>query len=300
MHEVLTIGDITIDLYFKGKSLAMEKDRFTLAIGGKYVAEQFHEGLGGGAANVAIGLSNLGFNCAVAATVGENVFKQIALQKLINKRISSEFIIFERGYINISTILLSPKGERSIIHYPTPKQSFGFSPLQEANMQKCSTIYMGHTPGIDPDEKIRFLKLFRDSGKFIILNLGVDDARGNRTKALQLAGLADCLIVNKHEFSELIGKKGTLNLKKDVSFEVKYQNKLLVITDGADGSYAYHEGRVYFDKAPAVQSIEDATGAGDGYTAGFLASYLRNKNIQVAMEAGTEYAGKILKKIGAN
>lgn len=301
MHDVLTVGDITIDLYFKGKSLTMNKDRFTLAVGGKYEAEHFYEGLGGGAANVAIGLSNLGFSCAVAGTIGENVFKQMVLQKLINKRISSEFLIFERGHINISTILLSPKGERSIVHYTTPKSLLGFSPLQEANMQKCTTLYLGHLPGIPLLEKLRFLSLFKKNGKMIIINLGADDAKAGKTQAARLTQMADILILNKYEFADLLGKKATsINFDKDQAEAVGYQDKLLVVTAGSDGSYAYSAGKVFYEPSPDLRVIEDSTGAGDAYTSGFLSAYLRSKDIEAAMKAGTDYAEKILRKIGAN
>lgn len=46
--------------------------------------------------------------------------------------------------------------------------------------------------------------------------------------------------------------------------------------------------------------VVDTTGVGDGYTAGFITSYLRYSDVERAMKAGTRYASKIVKKIGAN
>ncbi|MFN4213084.1 MAG: carbohydrate kinase family protein, partial [Microgenomates group bacterium] len=66
------------------------------------------------------------------------------------------------------------------------------------------------------------------------------------------------------------------------------------------GSYAYYQGKVYHQKAYPIKKIVDTTGAGDGYTAGFIAEYFRSKDIKKAMANGAKYAAKILGKIGAN
>ena len=57
MYQLVSVGDITMDMYFQGETLTQEDGRFSLAIGGKYYAEMFHSGLGGSAANVSIHLS---------------------------------------------------------------------------------------------------------------------------------------------------------------------------------------------------------------------------------------------------
>src|SRR3990167_852380 len=120
MYDLITIGDITMDLYFKGNDLIAKNDNFILTCGAKYSADTFYDGLGGGAANVGVNASNLGLNTAVVAKIGENSFKQIMLQKLIKKRVSTEFIIYEKTYYNLSTILVHKTGERTVIHYVTP------------------------------------------------------------------------------------------------------------------------------------------------------------------------------------
>ena len=79
MFDLISIGNISIDLYFKGDSLTFEKNRFQLAIGGKYFVDQFHTGVGGGGVNVAIGASKAGIKSAVMGTIGNNPFKKMIL-----------------------------------------------------------------------------------------------------------------------------------------------------------------------------------------------------------------------------
>ncbi|MFQ5451933.1 MAG: carbohydrate kinase family protein [Candidatus Paceibacterota bacterium] len=301
MFQLLTVGNITVDLYFKGKTLPMKDKLFQLACGSKYIAEEFHEGLGGGAANVAIGASNQGLNCAVLAKVGENVFKQIVLQKLVNKRISTEFLIYDRKFKNISSIFLSPGGERSLVHFTTPHTSFDLSDLQKQSMLKYSSIYFSHLSGVSFEEKLSLVSFFKKNGKRILLNIGIDDARLPKRKIHAYIQHADTLILNRREFATLVGKQpARLNLEKNVAEYIKFKEKLLVITDGSHGSFAYQEGKVYIQKSSNLKTIIDCTGAGDAYTSGFLAAYLKDNMIQDCMKAGTEYSAKILSRLGAN
>lgn len=300
MYDLLTLGDVTIDLYFKGKDLTMKDGRFNLAIGGKYTPDQFYEGLGGDAANVSIGASTLGLNCAILAKLGENVFKQIVLQKLVNKRISTEFLLYERGFTNISSILLSPQGERTIIHYATHGSPLNLSELQRKYLTKAQALYMGNLPGIKLAEQIQLCKLFKTMGKPVFINLTLDDL-GSRASLDMLLHLSDCLILNTHEYGEFIGKtREKIDFTKDQSSTLGMAGKILIITDAAGGSYGYFGGKVFHRKAAKVSQIIDSTGAGDGYTAGFIAIYMKTKDIERAMQEGSNYAAKILQKLGAN
>ena len=60
MYDLISVGNISIDLYFKGSTFTKDKDRFHLAIGGKYYSDFFHEDIGGGGVNVAVGVAKLG------------------------------------------------------------------------------------------------------------------------------------------------------------------------------------------------------------------------------------------------
>ena len=71
MSEVLSIGSLTLDLFFQDQSLTIKKNRFNLALGGKYVVASFNQGIGGGGGNVAVGLSRAGIKTALWSEIGE-------------------------------------------------------------------------------------------------------------------------------------------------------------------------------------------------------------------------------------
>jgi len=305
MYDLITIGDITVDLYFKGQSLTQKDNRFYLAIGGKYVANYFYESLGGGGANVAIGASHFGLDTAVLGKVGENVFKQIIIQKLIKKCVSTEFLISESNYLNVSSILLTESGERTIIHFLTPRQSFQLSDIIKQNLTKSKMIYMGNLPDVAIEERESLLTFFKKRNIKICLNLGVSDCRKPVPQIQRLINLSDIFIVNTYEFAELVKKqKESLDFmgKNIIGYisELSLNEKIVVLTDGEKGSYLYHRKKFLYQKAIKPKKIIDTTGAGDAYTSGFLCSYIKKEELEKAMKNGAEYAAKILEKIGAN
>lgn len=300
MYDLISIGDITIDLFFKGESLTIKDNRFYLAIGGKYHVENFYESLGGGGANVAAGAAHFGFSTAVIGKIGENAFKQIIIQKLIKKTVSCEFLLIEKGYLNISSIFLTLQGERTIVHYNTPHENFSLNENIKRQIAKTKMVYMGNLPNIIIKERQEILSIFKKNKALICLNLGIVDCRRPFSELNALINQADIFILNTYEFAELIKKdRLAIDFKKDCSIYLKYQEKILILTDGENGSYLYHRGKVYFQKAVIPKKIIDTTGAGDAYTSGFLAAYIKDSNFEEAMHQGAFYASEIINKIGA-
>jgi len=75
-------------------------------------------------------------------------------------------------------------------------------------------------------------------------------------------------------------------------------NTLITVTLGADGSRSFLKGIEYFTKAVEVKNITDTTGCGDAYQAAFTISYFKERNIEKAMQAGSNAAAEILTHIG--
>lgn len=73
---------------------------------------------------------------------------------------------------------------------------------------------------------------------------------------------------------------------------------VFVATLAEKGSAAFHRGQAYRAEAVPVQQIVDTTGCGDCYQAGFMACYTRRRDIQLALENGSEAAAKNLMRLG--
>lgn len=300
MYDLITVGNVVMDLYFKGKSLSIKDGHLHLSVGGKYPVDYFHESVGGSAANVAIGASNQGLSTAILAKIGENSFKQIILQKLLKKMVSTEFLLDDAGYMNVSSILLSESGEKTIVHYATPHETLEVPDAMKKNMLNAKALYMGSLPGISLGERVELLTYFAQAQKKIMLVLGALEIEQGLEKLTPLLSCAHILIMNGHEYADLVKKdKEKIDFESDCAKAIGFEKKLLIITDGPAGSYVYDGGKVYHQAAMKA-NVVDTTGAGDAFCAGFIAAYLKEMSIEESMKAASMYACKIIERVGAN
>lgn len=305
MVDLISIGTVTIDLYYKGASLTQGKDHFELAIGGKYFTDSFSQGLGGGGANVAIGIEKNGLQAALIAKIGNNAFKKVICESLDESKVTyKDYCQFEDEYTNISSILLTEKGEKTIINYRTPHQRIFETEENFALLKRGKTIYMANLSGVPIAERVAVLKYAKDNGKITFANLNVTDARRPIDQILQLIKYVDVFIINTYEFADIVKtsyKSIDFNSKILKKYTIFNPEQILILTDGAKGSYAYVGNTVYYQPAIRDVKVIDTTGAGDGFTAGFIAEYIKKDgDIEASMKNGAEYAVNILKRLGSN
>jgi fructoselysine 6-kinase len=85
-----------------------------------------------------------------------------------------------------------------------------------------------------------------------------------------------------HEYKELASAK----------------KKLIVVTLGAKGSYAFYNDEIFYQPAIEVDKVIDTTGCGDAYQAAFALTFYKTQNIQESMLAGAKAASIILREWG--
>lgn len=78
----------------------------------------------------------------------------------------------------------------------------------------------------------------------------------------------------------------------------KYNLKILILTCGINGSYVFTPGNVSFQPTPKVE-IADTVGAGDSFTAAFIASVLKGESIEEAHKKAVEVSAFVCTQQGA-
>ena len=78
----------------------------------------------------------------------------------------------------------------------------------------------------------------------------------------------------------------------------KYNLRMLILTCGINGSYVFTPGHVSFQTTPSVE-VADTVGAGDSFTAAFIASLLRGKSVAEAHKVAVETSAFVCTKNGA-
>ena len=133
------------------------------------------------------------------------------------------------------------------------------------------------------------------------VNLSSIDCRRPIKELTNFFDALDVLIINTHEFSELVKRPYEKINFNNLEIKLPYlKDRILIITDAEKGSYGYFKNEKYFQEAVKPRKIVDTTGCGDAYTAGFIAQYIKSGNVESSMYAGAKYAALKLTRIGAN
>lgn len=78
----------------------------------------------------------------------------------------------------------------------------------------------------------------------------------------------------------------------------KYNLKMLILTCGINGSYVFTPGNVSYLPTPKVE-VQDTVGAGDSFTAAFIASILKGATVQEAHHKAVETSAFVCTQKGA-
>ena len=139
--------------------------------------EQFHQSTGGGGVNVAIGAHRNGLKTAVVGMIGDNAFKNLILSDLRASGVSTALCQMEKQFLNISSILLTPEGERSIINFETQHMKL-FEDAEEMKMLlHAKHVYLGNLPDVSLSQREDMLHFLKKNNVQTIVNMGVKDCR---------------------------------------------------------------------------------------------------------------------------
>lgn len=164
-----------------------------------------------------------------------------------------------------------------------------YGSLAQRNVVSRETIYA-------------FLDTMPDGrGQYKILDINL--RQGFYTKEVLCSSLERCnvLKINDEELvtvSRLFGYPGIDLQDKCWILLAKYKLKMLVLTCGMNGSYVFTPGNVSFVETPRVK-VADTVGAGDSFTASFIAAILAEKTVPEAHRLAVNVSAYVCTQNGA-
>jgi len=302
MSQVLSIGSLTLDLFFQDRSLTIKASRFHLALGGKYVVGSFRQGIGGGGGNVAVGLSRLGIKTALWAQIGKGGVSKLILDRLEEEKVMTDFLSMSEEFTNLSVILLSEKGERTIINHRSCESQLSLTEKHCQLLASCQFVYLGNLPEVPLEERLKMLTLAKQAKTITFVNLGVKDCRQGLRKLKPLFSQTDYLLVNRYELSDILSIPANELAPNMINYVEKLfdnPNSTLIITDGEFGSYAQTATNIISQRAYKVEKLIDATGAGDAFSSGFISGIVYKKELKDCLRYGAKNSASVIAKINA-
>ena len=178
-----------------------------------------------------------------------------------------------------------------------------FTPEIEDLARKASTVCFGslaQRSEVSHKTILRFLELLpEDALKVFDINLRQHfyskEIIDNSLKHSNILKINDDEVVI---VAELYGWNGLKEAEICRKLVEMYHLKLVILTKGTNGSYVITSGEEFFRPTPKV-TVADTVGAGDAFTAGFVASLLRGKTIPEAHKTAVEVSAFVCTQHGA-
>nr|MBI5455940.1 carbohydrate kinase family protein [Candidatus Levybacteria bacterium] len=309
MLDILCIGDAKLDIFIQVPddnphvSLDKKTDKLLISYGEKISVDKHFLDIGGNAANAATGISSLGFNAGLCAEIGKDEFSQKILNKLSKKNVNIDYLVQQENEETSFSVSVSYKGDRVLFtEHAERKHDFNFENLQ------TNFVYLTSLGNIWENAYKNVLDFVESKKIKFAFNPGTLQLEKRDNLVFEVIEKTDYLFVNKEEAQELLyGKELGLereennnSLIKKMLFGLKGLGaKNVIITDSQNGSYVQDEKNDIYYLGILNEKIVEKTGAGDSYTAGFLAAILNGLPITDAMVWGTINAASVVKKIGA-
>lgn len=299
--DLITIGDSTIDTFIKIHDATVECDinhrdcKICISYGSKIPVDAIAHGVAGNAANVAVGVSRLDLKTAIYTNLGDDEHGRTIRATLEQERVDPDYIKVNPGKESNLSVVLTFKGERTIFVY---HQDWHY---QLPNLEPCAWVYLTSLAETFTNSNIinEVASYVGKAGAKLAFGPGTFQLKADVKKYPKLLEKCAVLFVNMEEAKQIleIDPQETLEVRDILSKLLFLGPKIVVVTDGANGSYAT-DGQKYLKAGIFPTQLIEKTGAGDGYASGFLAALFYIEPIEEAMIWGTINASHVISVVG--
>jgi fructokinase len=261
--------------------------------------------IGGAPANFAYHVSQFGLNSKVVSAVGEDKLGAEILENLQAKKLKMqiETVPYPTGTVQVE---LDAEGvpcydiKEGVAwdNIPYTKE------LEELAHQACAVCFgsLAQRSVVSRNTINAFLDAMpHDANVLKIFDINL--RQSFYTKEILCNSFKRCNIlkINDEELvtvSRMFGYPGIDLQDKCWILLGKYNLKMLILTCGVNGSYVFTPGEMSFVETPKVE-VADTVGAGDSFTAAFVAAILSGKTVREAHELAVETSAYVCTQNGA-
>ena len=252
---------------------------------------------GGSVANSIVGISQLGSEAGFIGKISDDEFGAKYEEGLKIENVEY-FYSKKRELLPTGTclILVTPDSERTMCTYLGTAGKINENDVSSDAVKQSEIIFLEGYLWDEGSPKKAFDKAIKNANK-VAMSLS-DQFCVDRHKShfLNLVkNKLDITFANEQEIISLIEAK---NFDDVVNF-ARQLKKLIVVTRGEKGSIAINGEEIVEINAQKNLKIQDLTGAGDLFAAGFLHGHMNNLSIKESLKKGTELSSKIIQQIGA-
>lgn len=261
--------------------------------------------IGGAPANFAYHVSQFGLPSMAVSAIGDDPLGNEIRENFISKGLKHHLatVPYATGTVQVE---LDPNGVPQYeIKENVAWDNIPWSPELEEIAKNTKAVCFGSLAqrNVVSRETIgRFLDTMpREEDSLVVFDVNL--RQGFYTKEILCESMQRCnvLKINDEELvtvSRMFGYPGIDLQDKCWILLGKYNLKMLILTCGINGSYVFTPGNVSFQPTPKVE-VADTVGAGDSFTAAFVASILKGKSVAEAHSLAVRTSAFVCTQNGA-
>lgn len=261
--------------------------------------------IGGAPANFAYHVSQFGLPSCVVSAVGDDALGKEIVENFTSKGLNQLIaeVPYPTGTVQVEI------DQAGIPQYEIKENvawdNIPYTARLEALAGRTKAVCFGSLAQrnvVSRDTINRFLDAMPDREDNLVV-FDVNLRQGFYNKEILCNSMRRCNIlkINDEELvtvSRMFGYPGIDLQDKCWILLGKYNLKMLILTCGINGSYVFTPGQVSFQPTPKVE-VADTVGAGDSFTAAFIASILKGKSVEQAHSIAVRTSAFVCTKNGA-
>lgn len=250
--------------------------------------------LGGNGANVAVGTKRLGVANYLVAELGSGMMSDFAAKTLAFEGINMRYVTQTKGVAEGFGAVIVYQGERTILSYYPPER-----PPFPSDLPFTEWAYLTSIGENFEDFFEDVYQWLCQSRVKLVFNPGGRQIKKGKEWLSRFLNKCELLIVNREEGEEICEFGGISHGKEKQLLDSLYflGPKKVIVTDGANGSYAKDASGYYKCGVLSVE-VYEKTGAGDSYSSGCISALIKGKTLQEGMIWGTVNAASKIEFLG--
>jgi len=290
-YDVLCIGSATIDRF-----LTVEQSLKSIKLGDKILVKSMEIHSGGSATNSAAVLSKLGLKVKILTKLGfddDAMFIQKEFKKYHIKNLCKQL---SQKHTDFSTIISSTfDKDRIIYNHKGASSELSSDDFKQSDL-KAKWIYIGSLIDKSFQTSKHIVEYVAKKKIPLLFNPSLPVAKKGKNFLKPILDFTSILVLNKLEAQALLNTKNNNGVYLARALQ-HLGPKTVIITNGENKMFALNENKVYSLIPPKVPVVHTA-GAGDAFTAGFLAGLIKKYSFEDALKLGQTQASSIIQHIG--
>lgn len=254
----------------------------------------------GAAAGTAVDLVKLGNQVTTMGAIGDDELGDFLVMVMARHGVDVSRLSRRAGEQTAASILpIRPDGGRPSFHVPGANLSVTFGDVDAEVLREADAVHLGGvdvTFGLGDPAFFELLDSVRAAGTIVTMDL--------LSEMPDLLGMAKAFLPHVDYFlpneSQAKLMTGAPDVESAAAQLLAEGPRGVLVTLGAEGSLLA-TGGAPVERVPALQvEVNDTTGCGDAYCAGFITGLLHGQDVRTAASWGTAAAARVATGLGSD